>query len=203
MASEHFDEEIEEEEPVVDTPVCHGCGSQLPLDRDDFLCSKCRAETDAFIRRRQQQTTPLAVGDEEATIRSLFGENDDSGTNESANSGTNGGALDAAVEEAASTIKDSCMLELLKDRASREGWTEVEARQALRGLVELRKREFKEAARADIVNATPSIAEEEKFAPLVAATLEKGREIDPSDSKDEATASAFTDAATHDPTVAP
>ena len=78
--------------------------------------------------------------DEEATIRSLFGENDDSGTNESANSGTNGGA---------------------------------------------------------------PIAEEEKFAPLVAATLEKGREIDPSDSKDEATASAFTDAATHDPTVAP
>ena len=45
--------------------------------------------------------------------------------------------------------------------------------------------------------------EEEKFTPLVAATLEKGREIDPSDSKDEATASAFTDAATHDPTVAP
>ena len=48
-----------------------------------------------------QETTPLAVGDEEATIRSLFGENDDSGTDGSANSGTNGGALDAAVEEAA------------------------------------------------------------------------------------------------------
>jgi len=101
-----------------------------------------------------QETTPLAVGDEEATIRSLFGENDDSGTDGSANSGTNGGALDAAVEEAASTIKDSCMLELLKDRASREGWTEVEARQALRGLVELRSGDFKEAALADVVNAS-------------------------------------------------
>ena len=115
-----------------------------------------------------QETTPLAVGDEEATIRSLFGENDDSGTDGSANSGTNGGALDAAVEEAASTIKDSCMLELLKDRASREGWTEVEARQAIRRLIELRKGEFKEAARADIVNATPSIAEEATSTPTEA-----------------------------------
>ena len=115
-----------------------------------------------------QETTPLAVGDEEATIRSLFGENYDSGTDGSANSGTNGGALDAAVEEAASTIKDSCMLELLKDRASREGWTEVEARQAIRRLIELRKGEFKEAARADIVNATPSTDEEATSTPTEA-----------------------------------
>ena len=44
--------------------------------------------------------------DLEATIRSLWGENadrgtDDSDTDDSANSGTNGGALAAAVEEAA------------------------------------------------------------------------------------------------------
>ena len=72
MASEHFDEEIEEEEPVVDTPVCHECGSQLPLDRNTFLCSKCRAERAAWLEtfltaerdveqaRRQQQATLFA-----------------------------------------------------------------------------------------------------------------------------------------------
>ena len=72
MASEHFDEEIEEEEPVVDTPVCQECGSQLPLDRGDFLCSKCRAEQtertanrdradrDVEQARRQQQATLFA-----------------------------------------------------------------------------------------------------------------------------------------------
>ena len=64
-----------------------------------------------------QETTPIAVRDEEATIKSLFGDTHDSGTDGSANSGTdggansdtdgsansgtNGGALDAAVEEAA------------------------------------------------------------------------------------------------------
>jgi hypothetical protein len=72
MVSEHFDEEIEEEEPVVDTPVCQECGSQLPLDRGDFLCSKCRAEQtertanrdradrDVEQARRQQQATRSA-----------------------------------------------------------------------------------------------------------------------------------------------
>ena len=72
MASEHLGEKIEEEKPVVDTPVCHECGSRLPLDRGDFLCSKCRAEQmertanrdradrDVEQARRQQQATLFA-----------------------------------------------------------------------------------------------------------------------------------------------
>ena len=83
--------------------------------------------------------------------------------------------MDAAFEEAASTIKNSCMLELVTRRASREGWTEVEMRQALRGLVELRKKEFEEAARADIVNAD------------IVAAIDR----------------VFKKAATHDPTHGP
>ena len=62
MASEH----------VGDTPVCHECESLLPLDRDDFLCCKCRLEqmernanrdlADRAVEqaRRQQQATLFA-----------------------------------------------------------------------------------------------------------------------------------------------
>ena len=78
MASEHFDEEIEEEEPVVDTPVCQECGSQLPLDRGDFLCSKCRAEQtertanrEAMARARERTAERQRQADERQQRRAV------------------------------------------------------------------------------------------------------------------------------------